>query len=43
MIKVNDTLSIERGAPAARSFSQPYWERDIGEWKSKTRAILANP
>jgi uncharacterized OB-fold protein len=25
MVKVNDTLSIERGAPAARSFSQPYW------------------
>ena len=26
MITVNDTLSIERNAPATRSFSQPYWD-----------------
>jgi uncharacterized protein len=25
MVKVNDTLSIERGAPAARAYSQPFW------------------
>jgi len=26
MITVNDTLGIERNAPAARSFSQPFWD-----------------
>ena len=25
MVMINDTLDIERTAPAARSFSEPYW------------------
>ena len=26
MLTVNDTLDIPRGAPASRSFSQPFWD-----------------
>ena len=26
MTAINDTRNIERGAPAARTFSQPYWD-----------------